>query len=328
MTGMVLFLMFTWLWIQYLFLGMSLKELFGCCSGGQKEKSLKEKQTEAVIRRQYQDLGPMSFAEKGVLFFFTVLACLWLTRKPGFVPGWGELSFFEPKYVTDASVSILITFLLFIFPSKRPNFLCFRSRDDITPSAPAPALLSWNVVQHKMAWNVILLLGGSFAMALGAKESGLSQLIGRNLEPLGVLSPFIANVVCVMIICALTQCTSNTATATVFLPILAELGEVLKVHPLYLMLPATLMTSYAFMLPVSTPPNAIAYSYGHLTMMDMVKAGSVMNVMGLVVSMFSVHVFGGVTFKIYDPCPQWMTSEYCLEQFATAALPSNNTIFS
>merc|ERR550519_896797 len=102
------------------------------------------------------------------------------------------------------------------------------------------------------------------------------------MEPLANIHPLLANLCCLLVICALTQCTSNTATATVFLPILAELAEVLHVHPLYLMLPATLITSYAFMLPVSTPPNAIAYSYGHLKMLDMVKAGSVLNVLGFV----------------------------------------------
>jgi len=259
------------------------------------------------------------------LFFFCTLALLWLTRKPGFVPGWGELSFFEPKYVTDASVAIFITFCLFIFPSRRPNFLCLRANGDLTPAAPAPALLQWDVVQHKMAWNVILLLGGSFAMALGAQESGLSYWIGQQLRPLNSLSPLGANIICVLIICALTQCTSNTATATVFLPILAELAEVLHVHPLYLMLPATLMTSYAFMLPVSTPPNAIAYSYGHLTMKDMMKAGFAMNMVGVVICIFSVSVFGPITFHTGENCPPWMNTTFCNEQLQNTTFATNIT---
>merc|ERR1719513_432998 len=78
-----------------------------------------------------------------------------------------------------------------------------------------------------------------------------------------------------------------------------------------MMLPCTLMTSYAFMLPVSTPPNAIAYSYGYLNMMDMVKAGSVLNVVGVLACLFSVHIFGPATFGTNDPCPAFMNSTAC-----------------
>nr|XP_002120269.1 solute carrier family 13 member 5-like [Ciona intestinalis] len=303
--GMVLFLITAWFWLQYLFLDINLKEIFPCFFG-KTSKSKDEMQAERVIKSQYEALGPMSFAEKSVLTLFITLALLWLTRDPGFIQGWGSLSIFKSKYVTDASVAMLITFILFVFPSKRPNFFCCRSRSDATPMAPVPALLTWNVVQQKMAWNVILLLGGGFAMALGSKESGLSQWIGLQMEPLNAIPPFWANFICCIVICALTQCTSNTATATVFLPILAELAQTLGVNPLYLMLPSTIITSYAFMLPVSTPPNAIAYSYGYLTMMDMIKAGFLMNICGIFFALFSVHVFGGVAFKVFVSHPSWL----------------------
>nr|CAB3266108.1 solute carrier family 13 member 5-like [Phallusia mammillata] len=311
--GMVLYLMISWFWLQYLFLDINWSEIFPCFSRN-KTKSTEELHAERMIRRQYDDLGVMSFAEKAVLFWFVLLALLWLTRDPGFVSGWGSIPIFKKGYVSDATVAMAITFILFVFPSKRPNFFCCRAKGDDSEPGPVPALLSWNVVQHKMAWNVILLLGGSFAMALGSKQSGLSQWIGQQMTPLREIDPILANFICCFIVCALTQCTSNTATATVFLPILAELGEVLGVNPLYLMLPSTVITSYAFMLPVSTPPNAIAYSYGHLTMMDMVKAGAFMNVVGIFIAMFSVSVFGGPAFGAFDPCPHWLHSQHCLAQ--------------
>ncbi|CAK8692086.1 unnamed protein product [Clavelina lepadiformis] len=308
--GMVLFLMISWLWIQYLFLDLNWKEIFPCWSR-RSPMTREEEQMDAVIKRQYSALGRMSFAEISVFCLFILLALLWLTRDPGFVSGWGSLPIFKKGYVSDASVAMLITFILFVFPSKRPNFFCCRAKNDAREMAPVPPLLTWKVVQQKMAWNVILLLGGGFAMALGSKESGLSKWIGSQMTPLNTIPSGWANLICCIVICALTQCTSNTATATVFLPILAELAEVLRVNPLYLMLPSTVITSYAFMLPVSTPPNAIAYSYGHLTMMDMIKAGFIMNIIGILVAMFSVHAFGGAAFHVFEDCPSWLDTDMC-----------------
>uniref|UniRef100_H2YIM7 Citrate transporter-like domain-containing protein n=1 Tax=Ciona savignyi TaxID=51511 RepID=H2YIM7_CIOSA len=255
--------------------------------GGGRSKSKDELQAERVIRRQYEELGAMSFAEKSVLGLFITLALLWLTRDPGFVRGWGSLPIFRSKYMVGK-------------PLVLPTYA--------SPMEPVPPLLSWNVVQQKMAWNVILLLGGGFAMALGSKESGLSSWIGQQMEPLNGIPPFWANLICCVVICALTQCTSNTATATVFLPILAELAQTLGVNPLYLMLPATVITSYAFMLPVSTPPNAIAYSYGYLSMSDMIKAGFMMNICGIFFALFSVNAFGGPAFSVFVTHPSWLPS--------------------
>uniref|UniRef100_H2YIN0 Citrate transporter-like domain-containing protein n=1 Tax=Ciona savignyi TaxID=51511 RepID=H2YIN0_CIOSA len=265
------------LYKQYLYILLTLylpsfREIFPCFLG-KRSKSKDELQAERVIRRQYEELGAMSFAEKSVLGLFITLALLWLTRDPGFVRGWGSLPIFRSN-----------------------------------PMEPVPPLLSWNVVQQKMAWNVILLLGGGFAMALGSKESGLSSWIGQQMEPLNGIPPFWANLICCVVICALTQCTSNTATATVFLPILAELAQTLGVNPLYLMLPATVITSYAFMLPVSTPPNAIAYSYGYLSMSDMIKAGFMMNICGIFFALFSVNAFGGPAFSVFVTHPSWLPS--------------------
>jgi sodium-dependent dicarboxylate transporter 2/3/5 len=322
--GMCVYLVIAWCWLCYYFLNIGLKDLFcSCCGRGGATKSdtvtKSEQRMTDVIRRQYKALGPMSFAECAVLFFFTLLALLWVTRDPGFIAGWGS-RLFEKGMVSDATVAMTICFILFVFPSRRPNFLCFRAPGASSDPGPVPPLLAWNVVQSKMAWNVILLLGGSFAMAAGSKESGLSKWIGSQMTPLANVHPLLANICCLFVICALTQCTSNTATATLFLPILAELGEVLHVHPLYLMLPATLITSYAFMLPVSTPPNAIAYSYGHLNMMDMVKAGSFLNILGFVIAILSVSIFGPIALDTNNVCPDWLESEFCL-----GGIPINNT---
>uniref|UniRef100_H2YIM9 Citrate transporter-like domain-containing protein n=1 Tax=Ciona savignyi TaxID=51511 RepID=H2YIM9_CIOSA len=276
---------------QYLYILLTLylpsfREIFPCFLG-KRSKSKDELQAERVIRRQYEELGAMSFAEKSVLGLFITLALLWLTRDPGFVRGWGSLPIFRSKYMVGK-------------PLVLPTYA--------SPMEPVPPLLSWNVVQQKMAWNVILLLGGGFAMALGSKESGLSSWIGQQMEPLNGIPPFWANLICCVVICALTQCTSNTATATVFLPILAELAQTLGVNPLYLMLPATVITSYAFMLPVSTPPNAIAYSYGYLSMSDMIKAGFMMNICGIFFALFSVNAFGGPAFSVFVTHPSWLPS--------------------
>ncbi len=108
------------------------------------------------------------WAESWVLVHFVALALLWLTKELSFVPdamGWAGL-FPVTEYVTDATAVVFICFLLFIFRSKPPNAFCFR---DGTPSGPRVPLLSWSMVQSKLPWNVVFLLGGGFALADGCK---------------------------------------------------------------------------------------------------------------------------------------------------------------
>ena len=143
-----------------------------------------------------------------------------------------------------------------------------------------------------------VLLGSGFALAEACKVSGLSKWVGTQLAYLDAIPSFaIVIIVCVMIT-TFTEVSSNTATATIFLPILASLGEEINIHPWYLMLPAAISCSFAFMLPVATPPNAIIFAGGHLKVKDIAKAGIVMNVLAVTVLIICVNSGGVLMFDL------------------------------
>ncbi|TSN76513.1 Solute carrier family 13 member 3 [Bagarius yarrelli] len=170
-------------------------------------------------------------------------------------------------YVSDAVTGVIIVSILFFFPSKCPSLRWWlKSRAPNTPYVP---LLSWKRVQESVPWNIILLLGGGFAMAKGCEESGLAVWIGGRLQPLANVPPPVAVILITAFIACFTEFASNTATIIIFLPVIAELASHVYVNPLYFMIPATVGCSYAFMLPVSTPPNSIAFASGHLMVKDM-----------------------------------------------------------
>ncbi|KAM7413259.1 hypothetical protein PAMA_020575 [Pampus argenteus] len=255
--NMVLMLALSWLWLQFVFLGFNLKKSFGCGTN-----KAGDKEAYQVIKDEYRQLGRMSFAESCVLVIFTLLVLLWFTREPGFIPGWATVLFNEDKpYVTDGTVAILMSALFFCIPSNLPR-CCGKSEDGAPAEAPCP-LLSWDIVHEKMPWNILLLLGGGFALAHG--KIWTFSVAGRKSRTTAI------SILLCLLVAMFTECSSNTATTTLFLPILASMATAIKIHPLYIMFPCTISASLAFMLPVATPPNAIAFSYGNLKVIDMAK---------------------------------------------------------
>uniref|UniRef100_A0A673JSE1 Solute carrier family 13 member 3 n=1 Tax=Sinocyclocheilus rhinocerous TaxID=307959 RepID=A0A673JSE1_9TELE len=158
--------------------------------------------------------------------------------------------------------------------------------------------------QESVPWNIILLLGGGFAMAKGCEESGLAVWIGNHLQPLAQVPPAVAVILITAFIACFTEFASNTATIIIFLPVIAELAIRVNVNPLYFMIPATTGCSYAFMLPVSTPPNSIAFASGHLMVKDMVKTGFVMNILGILCVSLAMNTWGLHMFNLHI-YPEW-----------------------
>ncbi|XP_040857853.1 solute carrier family 13 member 1 [Ochotona curzoniae] len=293
----IILLFLTWIWLQWLFLGFNFKEMFKCG----KTKTAKEKACANVIKQEYQKLGPMRPQEIVTLVLFVVMALLWFSREPGFVSGWSSLFSEYPGFATDSTVALLVGILFFIIPAKKltkttptGNIVAF----DYAP------LITWKEFQTFMPWDIAILVGGGFALADGCEASGLSKWIGDKLTPLGSLPIWLIILISSLLVTSLTEVASNPATITLLFPILAPLSEAIHVNPLYIMLPATLCTSFAFLLPVANPPNAIVFSYGHLTVIDMVKAGLGANIVGVAVVMLGISTWMVPMFDLHT-YPSW-----------------------
>uniref|UniRef100_A0A8B9KJI3 Solute carrier family 13 member 5 n=1 Tax=Astyanax mexicanus TaxID=7994 RepID=A0A8B9KJI3_ASTMX len=294
--NMVLMLLLSWLWLQCMYLGLNFKKSFGC---GTKNEG--DREAYKVMKEEYKKLGKMKFAEAAVLTVFLGLVVLWFAREPGFMPGWAAELNRKGQFVTDGTVAILMSMLFFIIPSQLP--LKEETSERPKPTAP-PALLQWKVVHERMPWNIVLLLGGGFALASGSEVSGLSVWLGESLAPLKSIPPFAISLILCLLVGTFTECSSNTATTTLFLPILASMATAIELHPLYVMLPCTICASLAFMLPVATPPNAIAFSYGTLKVLDMAKAGFILNIIGILCINLGINTWGAAMFRL-DTFPSW-----------------------
>ena len=211
------------------------------------------------IHKQIAALGPMSREEKIVALVFTTVAALWILR-----------GFYKPEslaMVKDSTIAIAGALLLFMIPVdlKKREFL-----------------LDWKTAV-KIPWDIIILFGGGFALAQGFNESGLTQWLAGRLTVLQGIEIFLIISAVVLLVIFLTEITSNTATASLLLPVAGALAAALEMHPYGLMVAAVVAASFAFMLPVATPPNAIIYSSRYVDIMQMARAGFWLNLVGAVV---------------------------------------------
>ncbi|XP_076006778.1 solute carrier family 13 member 4 [Genypterus blacodes] len=299
----IIMLVLTWLWLHCLFLGYNFRET---CSLSKKRRTKREMLSERRIQEEYAKLGPISYPEVVTGVFFILMTLLWFTREPGFVPGWTSL--FEKKgYRTDATVSVLLGFLLFLIPARRPfssSSCCEDTGQSNSESDPLAPMITWKDFQRLMPWEIVVLVGGGYALAAGCKVSGLSVWIGRQLEPMSGLPPWAVTLLACLLVSAVTEFASNPATLTVFLPILSALSETLQINPLHTLIPSTMCVSFGVMLPVGNPPNAIVFSYGHLQISDMVKAGFGVNLIGVAVVMLAITTWGVPLFNLNE-FPVW-----------------------
>ena len=275
-----IFIPITWLFLTKVILQLKMKSI----PGGKD-----------VIINQLKNLGPIKKAEQYTLVVFILTALGWIFRKDivlGFVtiPGWSNLLGIQ-QYVNDSTVAIFAAVLLFLIPVnlKEKQFL-----------------LNWDWA-IRIPWGILILFGGGIALAAGFKVSGLAAWIGNNL---GLFSN-VPLLVMILIICFmltfLTEITSNTATSTIFMPILAATALAMGIHPYLLMVPATISASCAFMLPVATPPNAIIFGSGSVSIPQMAKAGFGLNFIGIllvttITYLIAIPVFG----IIIESMPDWV----------------------
>jgi len=255
-------------------------------------RDLKLTGTRDVFKKEFKEMGKPVYEEKVVLWVFLALALLWIFRKnltlgAFIIPGWSNLLPF-PSYVGDGTVAIALGVLLFLIPSKKKG----------------EAIIDW-ATARKLPWSIVLLFGGGFALAGAVRTSGLADWIGMQMSGLSSLPPAVMTGSIAMIITFSTELTSNTATTQMILPVLAAVGVSIGRNPLFLMVPATLSASCAFMMPVATPPNAIVFGTGRLRIIDMAKSGILINIAGAILIVIFVHAFGHHFFGA-NTLPDWV----------------------
>ena len=216
--------------------------------------------TRELIKNELQLLGPVSKAEKRVLYIFAGTAMLWITR--GIIndaQSWFKLD--------DTIIAVACAVALFICPS---------GSDD----PQKDSLLEWSDTQ-KMAWGILLLFGGGISLAGAFEKAGLIQELGGWLGQFSHAG-FMLVLIIVVISLFISEVMSNVAQVIVFAPVISSLADAVGMNPLLLGIPMTLAASCAGMLPMGTPPNAIVFASGYIKLKQMTKAGFVMNIVSII----------------------------------------------
>jgi sodium-dependent dicarboxylate transporter 2/3/5 len=242
----------------------------------------------SVVEEEAEKLGSMGYEERIVLAIFVSTALLWLFRAPLVlgsvtVPGWSQLLPYG-ELLDDATIAICMASILFLVPTR-------------SPGAESATIMGPDVVR-RLPWNIVLLFGGGFALAQGFQVTGLAAFIGEQFTGLAGVPPLLIIFATCLGLTFLTELTSNTATTEMVLPVLASIAVAMGIHPLLLMVPATLSASCAFMMPVATPPNAVVFGSQRVTIPEMARVGLALNVIGAVVITLVFYFLGTLLFGI------------------------------
>ncbi|MCW4354574.1 SLC13 family permease [Hoyosella sp. YIM 151337] len=233
-----------------------------------------------ILQRELDKLGPISRAELIVLAVFASAATLWVFRTP--LTEWEALTSRAPfvENLDDATIAIAAAIALFVIPAS-------------VKDGRAMMTMDWKTAQTGIPWGVLLLFGGGLSLAKAVQDTGLSTYIGTQVSGFGVLPTVLMIAAVCLLILALTELTSNTATAATFLPVLGGVALGIGIDPMLLLVPAAFAATCSFMLPVGTPPNAIVFGSGYVTMGQMVRAGVWLNLIGVVLITGAVLLLGG-----------------------------------
>lgn len=222
----------------------------------------------AALKKMKQDLGPITTPEKRVAIVFVMMALTWVLR-PVLVtlPGLSALD--------DSGIAMAGGIALFLIPSG--------DKSD-------PLLLRWTYAE-KLPWSVLILFGGGLTLAGAVSRTGLAEWLGGSLHAIGTLPLAAVVIIAAAMIIFLTELTSNIATTATFLPVVGAIAIESGFDPIVLTVPITFAASCAFMLPVATPPNAIVFGSGMLTIPKMVRAGMMLNIVGIfLVSLVALYL--------------------------------------
>jgi solute carrier family 13 (sodium-dependent dicarboxylate transporter), member 2/3/5 len=224
-----------------------------------------EPQTKMIIQNELKKLGSMSTQEKRVLIIFVCTALLWIFRS--------VINLIPNIKLDDTIIAVIAAFALFICPVGGKG------------SAEGKKILEWSDTS-KMAWGILLLFGGGIALAGALKEAGLIQMLGEWIAKYSS-GGFLLVVIITFVSIFISEVMSNIAQVLVFTPVIAGIANAMGVNPVLLGLPMCLGASCASMMPMGTPPNAIAFASGYIKLNQFIKTGFVMNIIaGILISLF------------------------------------------
>ncbi|MEM6705466.1 MAG: DASS family sodium-coupled anion symporter [Acidobacteriota bacterium] len=217
-----------------------------------------------LFREKLEEQGSASTAERRVLAVFGFTALLWISRSWLQDVSFGGSTPFAG--LSDSGIAMTAAILLFALPN----------------GCDGKALLLWSKARE-LPWGILLLFGGGLSLAAAVRASGVDRFLGGLVGSLSGVSLWVLVAGVTALVVFMTELTSNAATTATLLPILAAAAEGLGVEPLVLVVPATLAASCAFMMPVATPPNAIVFGSGELSIRQMCKAGIWLNLLAIAV---------------------------------------------
>ena len=268
----VVMLPLCWLWLTRVANPMKLKKV----PGGRD-----------LINDELRQMGRMNAGERWTALVFGLTAFAWIFQKQisGIFP--------EPKFITDATIAMIGASVLFLIP--------INLRKSVF-------VMDWHWAS-KMPWGVLILFGGGLALADGFKETKLADWIGGQVSLLEHAPIIILVIAVTALIIFLTELTSNTATAAMVMPILSAVAIGLGQNPLLLVVPAAIAASCAFMLPVATPPNAIVFGSGYVTIPQMAKSGFGLNIIGIVLTVLVTYLLVIPGFDVViGELPSWVSA--------------------
>jgi sodium-dependent dicarboxylate transporter 2/3/5 len=247
-----------------------------------------------VVGRELEMMGPMSAPERKVLIVSSITAFLWVFRQPieiGHltIPGWSRL-FPNPGGIHDATVAMAMAVLLCLLPVNAKGGMEWRG-------AWQNRVMDWQTAARGMPWGIIFLLGGGFALAGGIEGTGLAKWLGEQLSVLKGTPVWILVPLSCLFAVTLTETTSNVATVLMISPVIAATAVEIGVAPYLLLIPAAIISSFAFMLPVATPPNAIVFSSGWVTIPKMFRAGLMLDLIALFIVPAMVYALGSMVLS-------------------------------
>jgi sodium-dependent dicarboxylate transporter 2/3/5 len=281
-----IFLVIAWVMITWVLYPFDIKEI----EGGR-----------SLFRRQLKSLGPMKRGEWITMIVFFCTAVLWTTRPllAGITVGSGDDAWRPFAGLSDAGIVIIAAIALFVIPvSSAPppkpktdakrrwhhpvSDQIFRRLGTITFT------MNWETAM-KLPWGILILFGGGLSLAAAVQANAVAEFFGAQAAVLKGVPPLVLVLAVTAGVIFLTELTSNTATTATLIPVLAGLAPGVGVSPEMLILPATIAASCAFMIPVATPPNAIVFASGHITVEQMAKAGLWLNLIGIALVTFILY---------------------------------------